>query len=279
MLRGSREARSAGFTLIELLVVIAIISLLMSILLPVCNRAREQAKIVACKSNFKTFWQGVVTYAFESKDRMPFMENVNVPTADPNTGPNADPFDPRYPTTAGNVLLHYVGDGSWRCPSAIMGYPFNAGASGFKMTYGFGVETFGGIGTVIPFDSSAGRGPGGPADQSNYWPFDGRPIKLLDGRRYGRGVNENAKGRWEVRFPIFYDLPLDEGPGAGVAFAYPHHGKLDTRNDLENARDQFERNTHTTGGGYLSGRIELHADGEKPSIFYTRDWREHAAGY
>jgi hypothetical protein len=32
-------------------------------------------------------------------------------------------------------------------------------------------------------------------------------------------------------------------------------------------------------GGYQTGRIELHADGERPTLLFTRDYREHAAGY
>jgi prepilin-type N-terminal cleavage/methylation domain-containing protein len=42
-----------GFTLIELLVVVAIIALLMAILIPTLNMAREQGKSAACLHNLK----------------------------------------------------------------------------------------------------------------------------------------------------------------------------------------------------------------------------------
>jgi prepilin-type N-terminal cleavage/methylation domain-containing protein/prepilin-type processing-associated H-X9-DG protein len=56
-----------GFTLIELLVVIAIIAVLMAILMPSLNIAREQARGIACSSNQKTLALGYIMYADDNE--------------------------------------------------------------------------------------------------------------------------------------------------------------------------------------------------------------------
>jgi prepilin-type N-terminal cleavage/methylation domain-containing protein/prepilin-type processing-associated H-X9-DG protein len=55
--------RQKAFTLIELLVVIAIIALLMAILMPALNRAREQGKRAMCIGNLKQMTLAWIMYA------------------------------------------------------------------------------------------------------------------------------------------------------------------------------------------------------------------------
>jgi prepilin-type N-terminal cleavage/methylation domain-containing protein/prepilin-type processing-associated H-X9-DG protein len=55
--------KQKAFTLIELLVVIAIIALLLSILIPSLNKARELANRVVCSSRLKIYLKASLTYA------------------------------------------------------------------------------------------------------------------------------------------------------------------------------------------------------------------------
>jgi prepilin-type N-terminal cleavage/methylation domain-containing protein/prepilin-type processing-associated H-X9-DG protein len=64
--------RRKAFTLVELLVVIGIIALLVAILLPALNRAREQANQIKCLSNVRQLGMAFQMYADANKGRFPF---------------------------------------------------------------------------------------------------------------------------------------------------------------------------------------------------------------
>jgi prepilin-type N-terminal cleavage/methylation domain-containing protein/prepilin-type processing-associated H-X9-DG protein len=102
----SKQTRRKGFTLVELLVVIGIIALLISILLPSLNRARETANRVKCGSNMRQIGQAIQLYANENKGNYP----RTIYTVDTGARCNYDPrtssaaVDPFTDTTAkGNI--------------------------------------------------------------------------------------------------------------------------------------------------------------------------------
>jgi len=97
-----RLSKIRGFTLVELLVVIGIIALLISILLPSLNRARETANRVKCASNLRQIGQALLLYSNENKGNYPRTFYTVGPAPVPVTV-GATFSDPFQPTGKGHV--------------------------------------------------------------------------------------------------------------------------------------------------------------------------------
>lgn len=79
-----KNNRFKGFTLIELLVVISIIALLLAILVPALQRAKEQAKSVVCQSRMKQWGIALYSYSAENKGQLPYFARYLPQSKPPN---------------------------------------------------------------------------------------------------------------------------------------------------------------------------------------------------
>ena len=78
--RTNAMRRWRGFTLMELLVVISIVALLMSILMPSLNKAKEQARKVVCMSNLRNVMLVYQYYSNDNRDWLPYPRyNTHIP--------------------------------------------------------------------------------------------------------------------------------------------------------------------------------------------------------
>ncbi len=211
-----RATKSKGFTLIELLVVIAIIALLISILLPSLEQARQQAKANVCISHIK----GVAT-------------SSRVYEADDENGWGI-PAHPLYFTQTDQDTTH-IGAYEWGGKAGVGRQDWKPGYGGDYAFLGSKYGTLAGFGPATRTMNDI-LYPGGFTDYLN--------------TKNGRFDREGATRDTELSLDLF-KCPSDEGPPRGQAHC-PDWVRSTERSSYDHFGNSFAANIFMTsyvGGG------------------------------
>jgi len=202
-----RRISHPAFTLVELLVVIGIIALLISILLPSLNRARQSAQQVSCMSQLRQQGQALAMYASQSKGHLPLATEYGKKVG--------AFFGEKDETQAHLQWIGYVDTKEiWRCPSKEYRYGY--------ASYGINYPN------VFSWDNWASYGPGMGAsrllhkvrnnvflttDANGAWVFDPNRFTMT------RDMNHDNQ-------PDSYNFPGIDGPGGDYYYynsSFPQH--------------------------------------------------------
>jgi prepilin-type N-terminal cleavage/methylation domain-containing protein/prepilin-type processing-associated H-X9-DG protein len=137
------KMKTQAFTLVELLIVISIIAILMAILIPSLNMARDQARRIHCISNVKTLGLAWLMYKNENDD--------NLVRGDTNPGcwvarpPNRATLEQQKDAIRAGQLFTYVGEEPdiYHCPADSRAQGVDRAFLTFSIAGGANGETWG----------------------------------------------------------------------------------------------------------------------------------------
>ena len=201
-----------AFTLIELLVVIAVIAVLMAVLLPALNRAREQGKRGVCLNNTKSLGFAWLLYCDDHNGRTPWawaheqgIERIGWVTrvkppyqTTPVEAPKAMQLEA---IEAGDLFPYLPNVKSFRCPVA---------QSFEQRTYSAGCAFSGGATVEFP-------------RVNNVYTLKSPAQRLV----YIDDFGENWDAVWTIPYdrPVWHNpVPIRHGPGTVLSLADGHSG-------------------------------------------------------
>ena len=196
----SRHRTPRGFTLVELLVVIGIIALLISILLPSLNRAREQANRIKCASNLRQIALAAIMYAGQNVREKGIFPRTYWDGTDNGMG--------RSPTTGANEVDAFAG------PSGKVGNN-NITASFFHLLKATDLtaEAF-----ICPSTNATRAWSGQEIQKKSNWLASGRINTVISysyGAPFGSISANKANWKFGTNLPPDYAIASDMNPGMG----------------------------------------------------------------
>ena len=191
-----------GFTLIELLVVISVIALLLAVMTPSLQKARERSKRLICTSNKRQIVLACTSYAIENKDTLHSATVTNWVLVSLVLQPPFDLYAAYMPYMSGDLSV-------WDCTGSDAMSVKNVYPYLNNLTY-FPSNQRGMYGSVSYFPGSI-HPSFAPLDASGREDTEPTPVRL-----------SKAKGGQ----PMVQDYAVRYGPAAGNFYLF-NHGKGD----------------------------------------------------